>query len=560
MEPVTSRQATAAVKAGRARARGQVLVMFVGSLLVLLGMAALVVDVSWLWANSLRVQRAADAAALAGVVWLPADPTSAYTTARNEATKNGYLDGSGGIVVVPAKDASNDRKLRVRISAPVTTYFLGIFGFNQVTVSKDSSAEYVLPVPMGSPQNYYGVFKIRTPSDPTGTRAGAWPAGAAVPDALSGTLTSQGFWGTMISQGADKVNGDNYLASNDGGGANVSYAPNDYYQYAIEMAPGSSGGSVWIYDPLFCGTDSAGRYGTGDRWFNGTGATSAFYDLFDARGTAYDLTDDTLYATSGNFFRNVRASDPSLGGPAVGGGVTDCTYGAAGVTSGDPRYYHLRWWQLATGLSGGATGRIYRLHISSTEAAAPGAQAGADGHNSFAIEARATTGAAPRVYGLGTMEAFSPLNGGGASIFYLAQIEAIHAGKTMEIKLYDPGDTGSLAANLQILQPGSGGYTAANFTYTAKKSAVNGVACDARTGSGTSVQTNTGGTSLFNGCWLTITIQLPTTYSAPTPPGEPGPGWWKIQYNMSGTTANTAFDLTTWQVNLRGNPVHLVVP
>ena len=46
--------------------RGQVLVLLVMSIFVLLGLVALVIDVSWYWSNNLRVQRAADAAALAG--------------------------------------------------------------------------------------------------------------------------------------------------------------------------------------------------------------------------------------------------------------------------------------------------------------------------------------------------------------------------------------------------------------------------------------------------------------------------------------------------------------
>ena len=36
-------------------------------------------------------------------------------------------------------------------------------------------------------------------------------------------------------------------------------------------------------------------------------------------------------------------------------------------------------------------------------------------------------------------------------------------------------------------------------------------------------------------------------------------GWWRIRYNM-GSGSGNAFDLTTWQVGIRGNPVHLVVP
>ena len=49
----------------------------------------------------------------------------------------------------------------------------------------------------------------------------------------------------------------------------------------------------------------------------------------------------------------------------------------------------------------------------------------------------------------------------------------------------------------------------------------------------------------------------PTTYgsSGLTPPGETQAGWWKIEYQVSGGN-----DTTTWQVAIRGSPVHLVVP
>jgi len=37
-------------------------------------------------------------------------------------------------------------------------------------------------------------------------------------------------------------------------------------------------------------------------------------------------------------------------------------------------------------------------------------------------------------------------------------------------------------------------------------------------------------------------------------------GWWKIRYNMSGSSSQFSTDLTTWKVDIRGNPVHLVLP
>jgi hypothetical protein len=183
----------------------------------------------------------------------------------------------------------------------------------------------------------------------------------------------------------------------------------------------------------------------------------------------------------------------------------------------------------------------------------------ANGHNSFAVWSRAT-GGSPRIYGVGAMQVFTPLNGGGSAEFYLAQIDGQHAGKTMEIGLWDPGDTGNLSANLQILRPTTSGFSATNFSYTAQAVASGAAACGSRSGTNvTSVITNTGGTNLFNGCWLTITIPLPLDYDAPTPPGQTEPGWWKIRYNMGGSASDNAFDLTTWRVRLLGNPVHLVL-
>ena len=54
-------------------------------------MLAVVIDISWYWSSALRLQRAADAAALAGVVYLPGDPSNAYATALAEARRNGFV-------------------------------------------------------------------------------------------------------------------------------------------------------------------------------------------------------------------------------------------------------------------------------------------------------------------------------------------------------------------------------------------------------------------------------------------------------------------------------------
>jgi hypothetical protein len=148
----------------RREERGQVVVIFAISIFVFVGLCAIALDLSWYWANTLRMQRAADAAALAGVVHLPGDPTSAASIARAEAAKNGYVDGVAGVSISAVQDPSNPRRLKVHLSSPVGTFFSRVFGLDAFPAQRDARSEFVLPVPMGSPDAWYGVFgKLRHP-------------------------------------------------------------------------------------------------------------------------------------------------------------------------------------------------------------------------------------------------------------------------------------------------------------------------------------------------------------------------------------------------------------
>jgi hypothetical protein len=369
-------------------------------------------------------------------------------------------------------------------------------------------------------------------------------------------LNPRGFWATMNSQGSANVNGDAHQPYYDtvGGATNPMHDPNTYYNYAFEMPAGSTNGSIYLYDPVFCTTNI--NRGVGDRWFSGAGdAVSSFYRVYDTQGTIYDAGDDGApVADSGSMFRNMSFSDTTMGGAAGGTtcqNTTDSAYG-------DARDYHNRWYLLASGLTGGPVGRTYRIHTNSTDPINATAQIGTDAENSFAIYGSAT-GGTPRVYGLGAMQAFTPLSASGSPVsseFYLAQLDAVHAGKTVEISLWDPGDTNPLNAQLQILAPNSGGWSAVPVNYTAARGTTNAnaAACDSLSGNNVmSITTNVGATAgTFNGCWLTILAQIPSGYTAAQN------GWWKIRYTMNGS--GTSNDVTTWKVNIRGNPVHLVIP
>ncbi len=777
--------------ASRPAPRGQVLVIFAGTFVVLLLMASLVIDLAWLWTNTLKIQRAADAAALAGVVQLPDQQATAYQLAINEAFKNGYDDADPDISVEPFQDALSKRRLQVRVTAPVKTFFLGLIGMDTVTVSRIAEAEFVLPVPMGSPENYYGVFgdvrgatfsttgnvnvtddtqnfdgnpnnawdvaatqpsgnwtnpsradgsnnnqfavsttangssqqwgdfsfgfntpvisidgiQVRMRADLTGSNsptsncrvdvalsstggAGATPwttaarttgpisttessfivggtsdlwgrtwtqgdfadgptkfrvrltwnkvsCGAnrtvsidtlevnvvytyqttgtttttatyqlhgpgtpcdngapncfkATPAGLGQVLNPRGFWATMNTEGAENINGDAYQPYYDriSGPTQVAlncptsvlsacYGPDDYYNYAIEMPPNSTGGYVYVFDPVFC--DTALNAGTGDRWFGGVGTPiSSFYELYyDANNTPYNFADDPFWIPIDNTFRQIAASDSTMGGS----GGSECRQSS--TPYGDGRDYHNSWYLLNPGkaMVGGPSGTIYRLHTTGTELANPTQQRTANGEQSFAIYATSDQGigggAYPRVYGLGAMQMFTPLSASGPptqSEFYLAQIDSVHKTKTLELKLWDPGDTNPLSGYVEVLipcAPGTpvtvgncpgGGWTAATVSYVAQTGTANSNrtnSCNNDSSSSTTTITTSTPTSRFNGCWVTISAVIPSWYT-----GGGGAAthdaWWKIRYTMSGN--GTSSDVTTWTANIRGNPVHLIKP
>lgn len=752
----------------RVQPRGQVLIIFAFLLTILLGMAAFVVDLAWIWSNQLQVQRAADAGALAGVVHLPADPNGGITAARAEAKKNGY-ENNVNAEIVANPDPSFNRRMIVTVSAPVETFFMGLFGFHEVTVTRTSRAEYILPVPMGSPQNYLGVGRLvksiqgatvadswETPtatgspsnwcndqasrvdsddnsysgenggnscpnplsgSNPSGTTA-AWrdfnisiPTDAEVKgieveirgrassgqcrigvelspradinaqwtstnfvvptsgnlatgsgsssdqtytvggasalwgalwseaqvensdfgirlsrisvnncgtvlvdriririhyatssnqvvpvnDPFGAPLVPQNFWAAMQSQGAPSIQGDAYMTkyTTRTSSQNPNYCPwpqacasnpEGLYNYAIELP---AGGNIWLYDPGFC--DGTRTAGTGEDWQIGGSlgadppvSVSAFYRLYNTVNTAWDYSDDLRVDTQSgsavgdgdsqpNTYRRgsgnlgLRYYDSSLTGPPASGTFTDCKNLA----------WHHAWWQIGTNLGPGT----YRLHTTSHDRILPNDQNNATALNSFAIYASGPGGSANnvKVYGLGAMEAYFPLPAGQPSTFYLAQIEAVHANKWVDISLWDPGDTGGLSANLQILMPQRpGASTCSNASYCPVNFYYNSVAgttiptnftCGPSTSSSvSSIQTSSGSGGFYNGDWLRLCFQLPANWTAPipiadsmTPTGGQGGGWFRIRYNMgSGSAPST--DLTTWQVEVRGNPVHLITP
>jgi hypothetical protein len=120
---------------------GQALVLSIVFLTVLLGMAALTLDVgSWYRAHR-AAQATADAAALAAAQELPESTDNANTRALEYASKNGGGLTAGNITF-SSKFSANDT-VAVRVERPAPAFFAKLFGLNSVTARGRASARAV---------------------------------------------------------------------------------------------------------------------------------------------------------------------------------------------------------------------------------------------------------------------------------------------------------------------------------------------------------------------------------------------------------------------------------
>src|SRR5256886_1752047 len=224
--------------------RGQALVIVALTLTALFGFVGLVADIGWYELNMVRIQRAADAAALAGVVYLPGNVAGAVTAAQNEAAKNGFPNGASGVTVTATPEALNAAVLNVNISSPVRTFFARLFGVASFTAQRNARAEFILPVPMGSPENYYGINIVCRNSDTP-------PTCPQVPSASGGgNLAPLGFFGGVEARGTERAAGDAYSTYyNLKPALNTGFDSNGY-SYIVDFPAGTVGGKGCLYDAL----------------------------------------------------------------------------------------------------------------------------------------------------------------------------------------------------------------------------------------------------------------------------------------------------------------------
>jgi Tfp pilus assembly protein PilX len=122
--------------------RGQVLVVFVVSLMVLVAFAGLSVDAGGTFAQRRDQQTAVDLASLAAAndYLINGDESLAVARAKSVSAGNGFADGSNGVIVGVDIDTSNGVEVTVDLLAPHTNTFLGAIGMPKWDVSTSSAA------------------------------------------------------------------------------------------------------------------------------------------------------------------------------------------------------------------------------------------------------------------------------------------------------------------------------------------------------------------------------------------------------------------------------------
>jgi len=497
--------------------RGAVLVVTVVTMTLLCLFAGLAIDVGSWYVRAAEIKRATDAAALAGVVWMP-ELDTARSAAVATAARNGFVHGVDDVTVSVEEVPNDNRRLRVVITDGKVDQFFSRIAVARQAITRGSEAEYVLPVPLGSPRNTFGTETL-----------------------LPGTANDENFWAAVNGYCAGRESGDDKLARyasysttsgstqcNNGSAQSDRYDPSGYL-YAINLPVNASSMALEVYDPAYNTSYPTGVPRPDRNFASGNQQVPTTFEVYNRNPTPLDLTNLPLRSTT-RF-----------------------------TTNQDQAALRNQWVRLATWTN--PTAGQYYLRVR-TEAG----QLNSRAVNGFGLRvftgstfATCTTitgttdysASCPQVHGVYDVSVYA--NGPSTtSDFYLAQIDPVHAGKTMRITLFDAGEGSD---SLRIIDPNG---NPATFRWS--------TACSPPTppaggcsGSGTSLsvagdgpQPTTGlvSTSRYNDRYLVLDIPLPANYTALYGTKR----WWKVRY-QAGTNPT---DRTTWSVNVVGDPVHLV--
>ncbi len=533
--------------------RGITLVLLALALTGMMGVSALVVDLGAAHLEAGRIQKAADAAALAGVVRLPNGFASAETRAREVASANGYTDGVDGVTVTVIPVGVADETIQVTITRDeVQQYFSQVFR-DPSPITRSATAQYVQPVPLGSPRNYLGTATL-----PLGL------SGDGIENfylAVSGECTRREYGDRITPRAMNNPSSPHGCTPGSNGALANPEHDNRGYLFGVTVPParGALPVHLQMFDaPVCTNTATAVRiYGEGASPFNVTVTVRRYDDLNPYAGT-------------------VLATRTFTGSNGAGG---NC--GFPTLPLGDecnplqPNRLRECWTTLHTVSAPGD----YTIQVD------PAFVDDNTRHDIFSLRARnvedvlafdpctsdtaALTPTPPyaadcsQVYGLEHLPIYAASSAAVNADFFLASIDDRHSNKTLQVTLYDSAEG---ATSIRLLDPNNNPVTFEWLILCANGSEPSSGSCPGeanptggRTGAATSTLDVSGsGTQPFSqnvqpGKYsdrlIRLRFQLPdsiaTAYSGRT--------WWKLRYGGTFTG-----DRTTWSVQLLGDPVRLL--
>ncbi len=491
------------VKRETPRESGFVLVWFVLMLFMLLGIAALAVDLGHAYFAQQQAQNAADTAALSGVVHLSDLDAAQVAAAKNEAmiVADKNIPHDGTVTVVPSVKTDpgfsslRPNQLSVTVTRHIDTFFARAIGFNSMTVHGTGVAEYDPPVNLGSPWSNFGT---------------APDCGGCFPANMSANISAQY---------DDKGNGDtltmtwcNQDADNcSHGGVNNTDRDTAGELFQIDNLGGGSL-QIHLFDPAWIDThdqcENAQLYGFGvdDSYFppdvwgkdwipnhldprdnpesavppsdyctgDNTAGTNFLHYNPNANPTAGADAGNSVYQdpaiATNTAYSIYELTDPlnPLGGPFMCAFTYKGYWGPANmprVPDASEESFH-RWDNL-TQRAGcpSLNGRRYVLQVQTGRGTASLSGGGIDdpdgtvGSNNYSVAAcQLCSGAVPTNDAQVAVSAITKMSlyshaAGSAPNFYLARVPAWAAGQTLTVEFFDIGDVdyGSGTLNLKML-------------------------------------------------------------------------------------------------------------
>ncbi len=523
-------------------------------LVIVVGFA---VDIGGWYLQAAETQRAADASALAGVVWMP-DFSAAEAEARATAQKNGFTHGVNATVDVAELD---NRRIHVTITENTELYFTSLF-LSPFDLTRGAEAEFVRPVPLGSPRNILGSGDLLT-TNPENTwlaisgwcssrENGDWLQagymatydgadhqcdGSGVPTA-NPSYDAGGYWFsvTFEEQITGPVHLQVYNATWDNASGSVPYAACAQRRAAAQgIGEENLDCSVyrWHWDDPPPANPRAFLGGT---YYNGGAGGFYLFPSVTTNFTVYD-TDNTIF----NRYDNTPLSTVS-----VAPWDTSYMFWNTLETLNDPgpgTYYIQVQTEANEDWSYSSNQFALRAQVGSTFSVCT-TEVGQPDYST----------SCPQIAAVDRLPVRASIDGGGD--FYLASIEAVHAGKQLVVELFDPGE----GANwMEILDPNGnpvtfdwetpcgGGVVAPSggCSGTTSRLDVQGDGCVSDPQPGPNRKSD----CKYNDRVIIARIDLPADYATQYGTNT----WWKIRYDVSGTST----DRTTWGVELIGDPVRL---